>query len=132
MDNGLKDLIDELREYAAPRRGELAGMLLEAANRLEEQESELSVYRRVDLETNPETIEGLYNADKISRKLRNVVNGHFSKARVKGGPWRVELAELQKYGERAVLRWHGMGPALLEELRAVMHKHGYKFLSEES
>ena len=36
MDNGVKDLIDELREYAAPRKGELAGMLLEAANRLEE------------------------------------------------------------------------------------------------
>ena len=36
MDNGLKDFIEELREYAAPRKGELAGMLLEAANRLEE------------------------------------------------------------------------------------------------
>ena len=36
MDNGVKDLIEELREYAAPRKGELAGMLLEAANRLEE------------------------------------------------------------------------------------------------
>ena len=36
MDKGVKDLIDELREYAAPRKGELAGMLLEAANRLEE------------------------------------------------------------------------------------------------
>ena len=36
MDNGVKNLIDELREYAAPRKGELAGMLLEAANRLEE------------------------------------------------------------------------------------------------
>ena len=37
MDKGLKDLIKELRDYAAPRKGELAGMLLEAANRLEEQ-----------------------------------------------------------------------------------------------
>lgn len=36
MDKGLKDLIEELREYAAPRKGHLAGMLLEAANRLEE------------------------------------------------------------------------------------------------
>ena len=36
MDKGVKDLIDELREYAAPRKGDLAGMLLEAANRLEE------------------------------------------------------------------------------------------------
>lgn len=36
MDKGLKDLIEELREYAAPRKGELAGMLMEAANRLEE------------------------------------------------------------------------------------------------
>lgn len=36
MDKGVKDLIEELREYAAPRKGDLAGMLLEAANRLEE------------------------------------------------------------------------------------------------
>ena len=36
MDKGVKDLIEELREYAAPRKGELAGILLEAANRLEE------------------------------------------------------------------------------------------------
>ena len=37
MDKGLSDLIEELREYAAPRKGELAGMILEAANRLEKQ-----------------------------------------------------------------------------------------------
>ena len=36
MDQGLKDLIDELREYGNARKGELAGMVLEAANRLEE------------------------------------------------------------------------------------------------
>jgi hypothetical protein len=36
MTTGTQDLIDELREYAAPRKGELAGMLLEAANRLQE------------------------------------------------------------------------------------------------
>ena len=36
MDNGLQDLIDELREYGIARKGELAGMVLEAANRLEE------------------------------------------------------------------------------------------------
>ena len=132
MDSGLKDLIDELREYAAPRKGELAGMLLEAANRLEEQDSELSIYRRIDLETDPETIEGLYNADEISIKLRNVVHGHFNRARTHGNPYRVELAGISKYGERNILRWRGMGPALLEELRTVMHKHGYRFSSEEA
>ena len=36
MSDGTKDLIDELREYAGQRKGELAGMMLEAANRLEE------------------------------------------------------------------------------------------------
>lgn len=36
MTTGTQDLIDELRRYAAPRKGELAGMLLEAANRLQE------------------------------------------------------------------------------------------------
>ena len=35
MDNGLKDFIQELREYGNARKGELAGMMLEAANRLE-------------------------------------------------------------------------------------------------
>ena len=35
MDDGLKDFIEELREYGNARRGELAGMILEAANRLE-------------------------------------------------------------------------------------------------
>ena len=44
-DNGLKDMIEELREYAAPRKGELAGMLLEAANRLEEQADEIKALR---------------------------------------------------------------------------------------
>lgn len=41
MDNGLKDFIEELRGYANARRGELAGMILEAANRLEEQAEEI-------------------------------------------------------------------------------------------
>lgn len=36
MDEGLKDLIDELRDYGNAGKGKLAGMLLEAANRLEE------------------------------------------------------------------------------------------------
>lgn len=36
MDKGLKDLIEELRDYGNARKGELAGMVLEAANRLEE------------------------------------------------------------------------------------------------
>lgn len=35
MDNGLKDFIQELRDYGNARKGELAGMMLEAANRLE-------------------------------------------------------------------------------------------------
>lgn len=35
MDDGLKDFIQELRDYGNARRGELAGMMLEAANRLE-------------------------------------------------------------------------------------------------
>ena len=35
MDDGLKDFIQELRDYGNARRGELAGMILEAANRLE-------------------------------------------------------------------------------------------------
>lgn len=34
-DNGLQDLIDELREYGIARKGELAGMVLKAANQLE-------------------------------------------------------------------------------------------------
>lgn len=34
-DNGLKDFIQELRDYGNARKGELAGMMLEAANRLE-------------------------------------------------------------------------------------------------
>ena len=36
MDDGLKDFIQQLRDYGNARKGELAGMLLEAANRLEE------------------------------------------------------------------------------------------------
>ncbi len=35
MDDGLKDFIQELRDYGNARRGDLAGMILEAANRLE-------------------------------------------------------------------------------------------------
>ena len=35
MDDGLKDFIQELRDYGNARRGDLAGMVLEAANRLE-------------------------------------------------------------------------------------------------
>lgn len=35
MDDGLKDFIQELRDYGNARKGELAGMMLEAANRLE-------------------------------------------------------------------------------------------------
>ena len=35
MDDGLKEFIQELRAYGNARKGELAGMMLEAANRLE-------------------------------------------------------------------------------------------------
>ena len=34
-DNGLKDLIEDLRDYGNARRGEIAGLTLEAANRLD-------------------------------------------------------------------------------------------------
>ena len=130
MDKGLKDLINELREYAAPRRGELAGMLLEAANRLEEQGQILETHKRIDLETQPGTVEGLYNQGEISLKLRNVIHGHFYMAR-RPKLCSVELIELSKYAEKALLRWRGMGPALLDELRAVMHKNGLTFFGEE-
>lgn len=42
MDDGLKDFIQELRDYGNARKGELAGMILEAANRLEELEERVN------------------------------------------------------------------------------------------
>ena len=41
MDDGLKDLIEELDDYGKARKGELAGMVLEAANRLREMRKEI-------------------------------------------------------------------------------------------
>ena len=43
MDEGLKDLIQELRDYGNARRGALAGMVLEAANRLEAMDHQMGV-----------------------------------------------------------------------------------------
>ena len=41
MDDGLNDLIEELDDYGRARKGELAGMVLEAANRLREMRKEI-------------------------------------------------------------------------------------------
>ena len=46
MDDGIKDFIQELREYGNARKGDLAGMILEAANRLEFMDMRLRMAER--------------------------------------------------------------------------------------
>ena len=46
MDDGLKYFIQELRDYGNARKGELAGMMLEAANRLEYTDMQLRMADR--------------------------------------------------------------------------------------
>ena len=63
MDNGLKDFIEELREYGNARKGELAGMLLEAANRLEEMAIEALKQEPCEDAISRQAVLDLINAD---------------------------------------------------------------------
>ena len=59
-DDGLQDMIDELRAYGNARKGELAGMVLEAANRLEVMDMRLRLADRrwiTDRDPTPEEVE---------------------------------------------------------------------------
>ena len=64
MDDGLKDFIQELRDYGNARRGELTVLLLEAANRLEQAERDIKCLR--------DQIKGMKKSEWISIKYRHM------------------------------------------------------------
>lgn len=66
MDDGLNDLIEELEEYGRTRKGELAVMVLEAANRLREMSG-------LDNRAKEKAEEHLRNIDDITRKEAAVI-----------------------------------------------------------
>lgn len=82
MDDGLKDLIQELRDYGNARKGELAGMMLEAANRLEEMDTRLRIPDRgwiTDRDPTPEEVEHAGDLGFIlciSGRIENRVYSH--------------------------------------------------------